>query len=472
MKPDEGMSPLDSLFATQREAHRRTPFPDWPTRRDRLQRLLRLVLGNEEAIERAIDADFGGRPRIETQIAEIFPSVAAIRTALRSARRWMRRRRAPVSKWFLPARAEIVPRPLGVVGIVVPWNYPLFLAIGPLVDVLAAGNRAMIKPSEHTPEFSALLARLVGEHFAADEVAVVTGGPETGAAFTALPFDHLVFTGSTGVGRKVMLAAAENLTPVTLELGGKSPAVVAPGYSLERAVPRILAGKLLNAGQTCIAPDHAFVPRERLEEFVEATRRRARVMHPDGLADRDYCSIVDARQYARLLRYLDEARDAGVRCVDLFDGRGRDDEAHRLAPVVLVDPPATLAAMRDEIFGPILPVLPYDRLDDVLDFIESRPRPLALYWFDDDARRAREAIERTHVGGACINDTLMHVAQESLPFGGIGASGMGHYHGRWGFDSFSKLTPVFRQSRWHAMNLFAPPYRPLVRTMLGWMKRL
>ncbi|MCD6682256.1 MAG: coniferyl aldehyde dehydrogenase [Burkholderiaceae bacterium] len=472
MKPDEGTSELDALFAAQREAHRRAPFPDWPARRDRLRRLLALVLDNQPAIESAIDADFGGRPRAETQIAEIFPSVAAIRTALRSGRRWMRRRRAPVSKWFLPARAEIVPRPLGVVGIVVPWNYPLFLAIGPLVDVFAAGNRAMIKPSEHTPAFSALLARLVGERFGADELAVVAGGPETGAAFTALPFDHLVFTGSTTVGRKVMRAAADNLTPVTLELGGKSPAVVAPGYSLERAVPRILAGKLLNAGQTCIAPDYALVPRERLDDFIGAAQVRARAMHPRGLADRDYCSIVDARQYARLLRYLDEAADAGVRRVDLFEGTARNDEAHRLAPVLLIDPSTSLSVMRDEIFGPILPVLPYDRLDDALAFVEAMPRPLALYWFDDDAERAREAIERTHVGGACINDTLMHVAQEGLPFGGVGPSGMGHYHGRWGFDSFSKLTPVFRQSRWHAMNLFAPPYRPFVRTMLGLMKRL
>ncbi|RIK92405.1 MAG: coniferyl aldehyde dehydrogenase [Burkholderiales bacterium] len=472
MKPDEGTSQLDSLFAAQREAHRRAPFPDWPTRRDRLQRLLALVLDNQQAIEDAIDADFGGRPRMETQIAEIFPSVAVTRTALRWGRRWMRRRRAHVSKWFLPARAEIVPRPLGVIGIVATWNYPLFLTVGPLVDVLAAGNRAMIKPSEHSPAYSALLARLVAERFAPDEIAVVTGGPETGAAFTALPFDHLVFTGGTEIGRKVMRAAADNLTPVTLELGGKSPTVIAPGFPLERAVPRILAGKLLNAGQTCIAPDYAFVPRDRLEDFVEAARAKARAMHPKGLADRDYCSVVDARQYARLLRYLDEAREAGVRRVDLFEGPDRDDPAHRLAPVVLVDPPASLAVMRDEIFGPILPVLSYDRLDDAVDFVEAMPRPLALYWFDDDAPRARQAIARTHVGGACINDTLMHVVQEGLPFGGIGASGMGHYHGRWGFDSFSKLTPVFRQSRWHAMNLFAPPYRPFVRTMLGWMKRL
>src|SRR5690606_31972622 len=416
-------------------------FPDWPTRADRLRRLLRLILDNEAEIENAIDDDFGGRPAMETQIAEIFPSVTAIRGALRSGRRWMRPRRAAVTKWFLPARARIVPRPLGVVGIVAPWNYPLYLVVGPLVDALAAGNRAMVKPSEHTPRFSALLAGLVAERFAADELAVVTGGPETGAAFTALPFDHLVFTGSTAVGRKVMRAASEHLTPLTLELGGKSPAVLAPGYPIERAVPRIVHGKLLNAGQTCIAPDYVFVPRDRVAAFVEAARTRVRTMHPNGLDDRDYCSIVDERQYARLQALLDEARHAGVRRVDLFEGAAHDDAAHRLAPVLLVDPPPSLAVMREEIFGPILPVLTYDRLDDAVASIEPVPRPLALYWFDDDARRAARAIERTHVGGACINDTLMHGAQEGLPFGGVGASGMGHYHGRWGFDAFSKLTP-------------------------------
>lgn len=472
MKPDEGISTLDSLLAAQREAHRLAPFPDWPTRRERLNRLLRLVLDNQTAIEQAIDADFGGRPAIETQIAEIFPSVAAIRAARRRGRRWMRRRPASVSKWFLPARAGIVPRPLGVIGIVTPWNYPLFLSVGPLVDVIAAGNRAMIKPSEHSPAFSTLLTQLVATYFAPEEVAVATGGPQTAAAFTALAFDHLVFTGSTDIGRKVMRAAADNLTPVTLELGGKSPAVIAPGYPLERAVPRILVGKLLNAGQTCLAPDYVLVSRERLDDFVAAARTRARTMHPRGLADPDYCSIVDARQYERLLRWLDEARDAGVDHVTLFAGAERDDAAHRLAPIVLLDPAPTLAVMRNEIFGPILPVVPYDRLEDVFAFIESMPRPLALYWFDDDRRRARHAIERTHVGGACINDTLMHAAQAGLPFGGIGPSGMGHYHGRWGFDSFSKLTPVFRQARWHAMNWFAPPYRPLASRMLKWMKRL
>jgi coniferyl-aldehyde dehydrogenase len=269
-----------------------------------------------------------------------------------------------------------------------------------------------------------------------------------------------------------MAAASANLTPVTLELGGKSPAVVAPGYSLERAATRIMAGKLLNAGQTCIAPDYVLVPRDGLETFVDHARSRARAMYPAGLADRDYCSIVDARQYERLIGYLDEATAGGVMQVELFAGPARDDAAHRLAPVILVDPPHSLVAMRHEIFGPILPVLPYDRPEDAVAFVNAMAHPLALYWFDDDRARADWALKQTHVGGACINETLLHIAQEELPFGGVGPSGMGHYHGQWGFDAMSKLTPVFRQSRLNGLGLFMPPYRPITRRLLELMKRI
>ncbi|HWS75411.1 MAG TPA: coniferyl aldehyde dehydrogenase, partial [Quisquiliibacterium sp.] len=439
---------------------------------DRLARLRTLVTENETAIEEAIDADFGGRPRIETQIAEVFPSLSEIRTALRHGRRWMKPRGAWVSKWFLPARAHVMPRPVGVVGIIVPWNYPLGLSIGPLAGALAAGNRSMIKLSEYTPAFSSLFQRLVADHFRPDEVAVVTGGPEVAAAFSALPFDHLVFTGSTAVGRRVMAAASANLTPVTLELGGKSPAVIAPGYSMEKAAARIIAGKLVNAGQTCIAPDYVLVPRSGMDAFLEAARACAARMYPRGLADPDYCSIVDQRQYGRLVRYLEEAEQTGVRRVDGFAGPARDDAAHRMGPVLLVDPGSTLAVMRDEIFGPLLPVLPYDRPEDAVAFINGMAHPLAMYWFDDDGARADWALRQTHVGGACINETLVHFAQDELPFGGVGASGMGHYHGKWGFEAFSKLTPVFRQSRLNGMHLFMPPYRPLVHRMLALMKRL
>ena len=471
MNPNDGPTDILNLLQTQREAHRAAPFPDWKLRRDRLTRLRQVVQDNERAIEDAIDADFAGRPRIETQIAEVFPSLAEIRANLHGGKRWMKPRGVWVSKWFLPARAHIMPRPLGVVGIIVPWNYPLFLAVAPLAGALAAGNRAMLKLSEYTPAFSQLMQGLIADRFGPDEVAVVTGGAEVGAAFAALPFDHLVFTGSTAVGRRVMAAASANLTPVTLELGGKSPTVVAPGYPLERAATRIMAGKLLNAGQTCIAPDYVLVPRDSVDAFVRCAQRQARQMYPSGLADRDYCSIVDARQYERLTRYLDEAQSSGTRAVALFDGPPRDDLGHRLGPVVLVDPAPSLAVMRDEIFGPVLPVLPYDRPEDAVAFINAQPHPLAMYWFDDDQARARWALEQTHVGGACINETLMHVAQEELPFGGVGPSGMGHYHGKWGFDSLSKLTPVFRQSRLNGMGLFMPPYRPIVHRMLRLMKR-
>jgi len=462
---------LFHAFEVQRTSFDAASFPDWDVRRDRLARLRSLVADNEVAIEDAISVDFGGRPRTETQIAEVFPSLGEIKVALRKGGKWMQPRRAGVSIWFLPASAHIQPRPLGVVGIVVPWNYPLYMAIGPLVAALVAGNRAMLKMSEYTPAFSALFEQLVAKTFAADEVVVVNGGPDVAAQFTRLPFNHLLFTGSTLVGRKVMGAAAENLTPVTLELGGKSPTVIAPGYPLEKAAQRILAGKLLNAGQTCIAPDYVLVPRGALAGFVEATKHQARRMYPAGLDDADYCSIINQRQYGRLVGYVEEARTSGAEVVPLFEGRLQDDERHRLGPAVVVDPGQGLAMMREEIFGPLLPLLPYDDVKDAIDFVNAQPSPLAMYWFDDDRQRTEWALKESHAGGMCVNETLMHIAQEELPFGGVGPSGMGHYHGEWGFETFSKLTPVFRQSRFNGMSLFMPPYKPYVQTILRLMKR-
>ena len=383
----------------------------------------------------------------------------------------MKPRRAGVGKWFLPARAQVWPQPLGVVGIIVPWNYPLYLAIGPLAAALAAGNRAMVKLSEFTPAFSALFARLCAATFASDEVCIVTGGPEVAAEFSALPFDHLLFTGSTAVGRKVMAAAVPNLTPVTLELGGKSPAIITPGYPLEHAVQRILAGKFLNAGQTCIAPDYVLLPRASLQAFVDAARNLSRRCYPAGLADADYCSIVNDRQYRRLVQGLDEAVALGAGVHVLFDGAPRDDARHRLAPTLLVDPPTDCAAMRDEIFGPLLPLVPYDSVEQAMAFVAGRAHPLAMYWFDQEPARVERALQTLKAGGVTVNDTLLHIAQDSLPFGGVGASGMGAYHGQWGFDTFSQLKPVFYQSRLNGMALFLPPYRPLMRRMLGLMKR-
>jgi coniferyl-aldehyde dehydrogenase len=459
------------IFERQRAAAAEQPCPGWALRADRLRRLQRLLIDNELAIGQAIDADFGGRPAIETELAEVWPSLEEIKGALRHGRRWMKPRRAGVGKWFVPARAQVLPQPLGVVGVIVPWNYPLYLALGPMAAALAAGNRVMVKMSELTPGFSALWQRLCAQAFAPEEVAIVTGGPEVAAHFSTLPFDHLLFTGSTPVGRKVMAAAAANLTPVTLELGGKSPAVITPGYPLAHAVQRILAGKLINAGQTCIAPDYVLLPRAQLPAFIEAARREARRGYPAGLADTNFCSIVNDRHYRRLVHELDEAAGRGVRVECLFDGAPRDDARHRLAPALLVDPPADCGAMRDEIFGPLLPLVPYDRLEDAIAFVNARPHPLALYWFDRNAARVDDALRAMPAGGVTVNDTLLHITQESLPFGGVGASGMGHYHGQWGFQTFSKFKPVFRQSRLNGMGLFLPPYRPLMRRLLGLMKR-
>jgi coniferyl-aldehyde dehydrogenase len=458
-------------FERQRAAFAAQPYPDWVTRRDRLQRLQQLLLDNEAVLIAAIDSDFGGRPAAETQIAEIFPSLQEIKHALAHGERWMKVREVGVSKWFLPARAQVLPQPLGVVGVLAPWNYPLYLSIAPMVAAVAAGNRVLLKPSEFTPAFGELLARLLAERFAPEEVTAVLGGAEVAASFSALPFDHLFFTGSTAVGRKVMAAAAANLTPVTLELGGKSPTVITPGYPLAHAVQRILAGKLLNAGQTCIAPDYVLLPRDSVEAFVIEARRQAQHMVPQGLASAAYCSVVNARQYDRLQRNLGQARVAGARVEPLFDGTQQDDAGHRLAPQLVIDPPVTLELMQDEIFGPLLPLLPYDRLDEALQFIRARPRPLALYWFDHDTARTEQMLRATHAGGVSVNETILHVAQDTLPFGGIGPSGMGHYHGRWGFETFSKLKPVFRQARFNGVGLFTPPYRPLTFKLLQLMKR-
>lgn len=473
MKPlDPAVADLQSRFDRQREAFAAQPFPTWAQRSERLQRIKCLLQQHEPALIQAIDQDFQGRPAIETELAEVWPSLEETKSALRDGERWMAPRRAGVSKWFLPAAAQVLPQPLGVVGIIVPWNYPLYLAVGPLVAALAAGNRVMLKLSEFTPAYAALMQSLVAEVFAEDEISIVTGGADVAAQFSALPFDHLLFTGSTPVGRRVMEAASANLTPVTLELGGKSPAVIAPGYPLAHAVERILVGKLLNAGQTCIAPDYVLLPRKQVDAFVAQARRTAQRLYPDGLNDANFCSIVNTRQYTRLAGYVDEAVQRGARVEPLFAGPARDDARHRLGATLIVDPAPDCGAMRDEIFGPLLVLLPYDDVAEALAHINARPRPLAMYWFDRNRARTGHALQNTHAGGVTVNDTLVHIAQDSLPFGGVGASGMGHYHGRWGFNTFSAQKAVFLQSRINGMSLFLPPYSTTMRRrLLGWIKR-
>jgi coniferyl-aldehyde dehydrogenase len=381
----------------------------------------------------------------------------------------MKPERRPVPLHFLPGRAQVVYQPLGVVGIISPWNYPVNLALAPLGAALAAGNRVMLKPSEYTPATATLLASLLGDAFPPDQVAVVTGGAEVGAAFAGLPCDHLFFTGSTSVGRVLMRAASENLVPVTLELGGKSPVLVDADYPLERAARSIAAGKLLNAGQTCIAPDYALVPAQEADRFVALFTREVERLYPRLLDNPDYTSIVNQRHYDRLRGLVDDARRKGAKVVEINPAGEdfRSQPARKFPPTALLDVTDAMTVMQDEIFGPVLPIKTYREFDEAIAYINQHPRPLALYYFGRDSDRRQAVLDRTTSGGVTINDTLLHYLQEDLPFGGIGPSGMGSYHGREGFRAFSHAKGVFRQAAINGGDLLRPPYGKRLGRIIG-----
>ena len=456
---------LTETLQRLRAAHLTDPMPSWATRATRLHTMERMLNEQKDAFAEAINADFGQRPLEETRLLELFPSLSGVRHALRHGKRWMKPYSSLAGLAFLPARNALMPQPLGVIGIIVPWNYPLYLAVGPLVDALVAGNRAMVKLSEYAPRFSSLFAEQVGKYFKPDEIAVVTGDAQTAQAFSALPFDHLLFTGSTAVGRQVIRAAADNLTPVTLELGGKSPAILGPGARMEHAVERIVFGKLVNAGQTCIAPDYVLLPRARIDEFVEIARRTVVQMYPQLQQNAQYASIVSDRQYQRLVALRDKAVATGARAHVLGDA-GDDASRRLLPPQLLSNVNDAMEVMQEEIFGPLLPLLPYDTLDEAIAYVAAHPHPLALYLFEQDEALIRRVLERTVAGGVSVNDTLYHMAQHGLPFGGVGPSGMGGYHGKTGFCTFSHMKPVFRQARLNGAGLLNPPYGPRFRSLL------
>lgn len=454
---------LKASFEQQFSASRSMPAPDASLRRDRLVRLERLLIDNTDAICTAISADFGGRSVSETKLLELLPAVRGIHHARRHLARWMKDERRPVDLIFQPSKAWIRHEPLGVIGIISPWNYPLLLAVSPLTDAIAAGNRALIKPSELTPAFSELLARLIGERFAPEEVAVIPGDVEVAKAFAALPFDHLFFTGSTSVGRSVMRSAAENLTPVTLELGGKSPAIVAEDYPLEKAVQSIAFGKFVNAGQTCIAPDYVLVPRKSVKAFSQAFLQRARQAYPDVTGNEDYSAIITARHRDRLAQALDEVRQSGC---EILSHESWTQNSRQCAPTLVIDPPPTSLLMREEIFGPVLPVLGYDSLDEALALVNGKDRPLALYLFTHDRTVQEKILSRATSGGVTVNGTLLHIAQEGLPFGGIGPSGMGAYHGHEGFKRLSHARAVYKVGPVNGFEWFGPPWGLLSRLAL------
>ncbi|MCO7518584.1 MULTISPECIES: coniferyl aldehyde dehydrogenase [unclassified Pseudomonas] len=447
---------LETMFAAQRQAFVDNPMPPAAQRRQWLKSLREALVKEQQALIAAIDSDFSGRSRDETLIAELLPSVQGLRHAERHLQRWMRPSRRRAGLAFQPASAKVLYQPLGVVGVIVPWNYPLFLAIGPLTGALAAGNRVMLKLSEATPATGLLLKALLERVFPADLVSVVLGEVEVGQAFSRLPFDHLLFTGATGVGRHVMQAAAHNLTPVTLELGGKSPAIVSRQVPLDTAAERIAFGKHLNAGQTCVAPDYVLVPRNRLGAFAEAYQRAVRRQFPRVTDNPDYTRIINPRQLQRLEHLLADARERGAQVLDLYPDEPRQGRC--LPPHLLLEVNDDMQVMHEEIFGPLLPLVPYDSLDQALAYINQRPRPLALYYFGYDRAEQARVLRDTHSGGVCLNDTLLHVAQDDLPFGGIGPSGMGHYHGHEGFLTFSKAKAVLAKQRINAARLIYPPY--------------
>lgn len=458
---------IERNFKRLKTISRRDPTPSLEDRQAALDELRRMLVTRQDDFVNAVSADFGHRSRHETLIGEVFLTVEGIRYTRRHLARWARAEPRRTSLPFWPARSEVRYQPKGLVGVISPWNYPIQLSLLPVVAAIAAGNRVMLKPSEYTPATSKLLAETLQSTLGPDAIAVVTGGPEVGARFASLAFDHLLYTGSTAVGRKVMQAASRHLTPVTLELGGKSPAIIHGDYPLHHAAERIAAGKFFNAGQTCIAPDYVLTPRDRLEATAQSICEAVESAYPRIAANPDYTSIINPQHKARLERYLADAQRHGARVCEINPAKESFEAAgNKLAPHVLVDVTDDMLVMQEEIFGPILPIVGYDHIEGAIRYVNDRPRPLALYYFDRDQRRVAHVLDRTVSGGACVNDTIVHVGQDDLPFGGVGQSGMGAYHGKEGFETFSHKKAVFHQSRVNGVSLFSPPYGKTVDTLL------
>lgn len=469
---------MQSALDAQRASYLAEGVVSVDTRLDRLQRCIDLLRANEDRFVAAMREDFGHRSEDQSRFTDIASSIGPLQHARAHAAKWMRSEKRKVGPFplnLLGAKARVDYQPLGVVGVISPWNFPVNLTFGPMAGIFAAGNRALIKPSEFTPATSEAMAEAVAQHFDPTELHVVTGGPQTGADFSSLPFDHLLFTGATSIARHVMRAAAENLVPMTLELGGKSPVVVGRSAVMNATTDKIVAGKMLNAGQICLAPDYVFVPKERLDDFVDSTRQSVARMYPTLLDNDDYTSVINDRHFDRIRSYVDEARDKGAEVVEI-NPAGEDfsqQPNNKLPPTLIIDPDDDLAVMQDEIFGPVLPVKPYDDIEQAIGFINERPRPLGLYYFGADAQEEATMLGRTTSGGVTVNDVIMHVAQEDLPFGGVGPSGMGAYHGFDGFKTFSHAKSVFTQSKINVAELagLQPPYgekmRKAIRQQIG-----
>lgn len=468
---------MGAILAKQKAANIRDGIPSAEQREAWIDKSIDLLATHGDALSKAMAEDFGHRSVDQSNLTDIAGSIGALKFSKKHLRKWMRpeKRKVEFPLGLLGSKAQIQYQPKGVIGIISPWNFPVNLTFAPLANVFAAGNRAMIKPSEFTEKTSDLMAELIAKYYTEEEVAVITGGPDVGAKFTALPFDHMIFTGATSIARHVMRAAADNLVPLTLELGGKSPVVLGKSADLEKAATRIMAGKTMNAGQICLAPDYAFVPEEKTGDFVGAATAAVGKMFPDGLKDNDdYTSIVNQRHYDRLNSYLDDAREKGAEVVEINpqDENFSQQPHHKMAPHIVINPTDDMKVMQDEIFGPILPIKSYNDTKDAVAYINDRPRPLGLYYFGDDAGERDMVLNNTTSGGVTVNDVVFHVAQEDLPFGGVGPSGMGAYHGRDGFFEFSHKKAIYTQTGNEILAMMRPPYGDKFRKQIaGRMKK-
>lgn len=449
---------MEYLLATQKKAFLASPMPEAKQRIRNLDKLQNALLDHKQQLIQAVSQDFSNRSEAETLLAEFYATLHGIAYNRKKLKKWMKPQRRSVPTTLMPASVKVVYQPLGVIGIVVPWNFPVFLGLSPLIGALAAGNRAIIKTSEFAPATSQVMKQLLAAAFDESEVAVVEGGVETSIAFTQLPFDHLVFTGATEVGKQVMAAAAKNLTPVTLELGGKSPVIIHDEFPIEEAANRIAFGKAINCGQVCVSPDYILVPQSKVDGFIHEMSRVLSERYPTIRDNNDYTAIINDRQHQRLQSYLEDAEQKGATLITVNPAEESFEGTRKMPFTLVKNATDDMLILQEELFGPILPVIAYNTLDEAIHYVNARPRPLALYYFDWNKQRAENVLTHTHSGGVCINDTMNHVMADDIPFGGVGPSGMGHYHGYEGFLNFSKAKGVIRKGRFDSASLVAPPW--------------
>ncbi len=456
---------LESIFAVQKSNFAQNTSPTIEQRKADLTKLKALILEYKDQIIDAASEDFGHRAYIDTLIADIGPSLQFINYSLKNLKSWMKPSKRHAGLMLTPAKVEVHYQPKGVIGIIVPWNFPIGLALVPLITAISAGNTAMLKMSEFTPAVNRVLREMLAKGFEEKQVSIIEGEVEIASRFSELPFDHIVFTGSTMVGKHVMKAASANLTPVTLELGGKSPTIIDPSFDIADAVERILYSKSLNAGQICVAPDYVLLPRNKVNEFIQAYKAYFKKLYPEGLASKDYSSVVNQRQYDRLKSVVEDAKAKGAN-VHTLEATSYDDAQHRMTPHIITEVTDDMLVLQDELFGPVLPLVPYDDINDAIEYINAHPRPLALYLMSHNSTIQNNFIHRTHSGGVCINDSLVHVAAEDAPFGGVGPSGMGHYHGEEGFKSLSHAKTVLSRGKYNFTKLMHPPYNGFIKRMV------